>query len=115
MPGQQGSTAAAGATVGCVEVETQDGASPAQYLQAEEFKEYGLRDPENKLIVNDLVRSPNAPSRGPASAMPLVTLHDPGEATSMDPAVESRKTRMVRFTNTIHALEPEAGTQGFQL
>lgn len=86
-------------------------------MQVRKLKECSLQDPEKKLIMDYSVLGSNVV----LAAIGTTTgeVHNGvgysrggGRTHSV---VISTKPRMVRFMDTIHALEPEAGTQGFQL
>ena len=69
------------------------------------IEEYGFGDPERKLLLDDLIR-------GTAGESLEGVRYFRGGAHTV---VMSTEPRVVRFMDTIHALEPEAGRRGFQL
>ncbi len=107
----------AAAVVRCLGGEIQAKMWPTQRSQVEKLKEYGLDDPEKKLTMDDLIRSSDvvfaATGITPGEILNGVRYFRGGGRTHS--VVMSTEPRMVRFMDTIHALEPEAGTQGFQL
>ncbi len=107
----------AAAVIKCLGGEIQAKMWPIQRSQVEKLREYGLEDPEKKLTLDDLVRGDDV-----VFAATGITLGDTlygvryfrgGVRTHA--VVMSTTPRMVRFMDTIHAFEPEAETQGFQL
>jgi fructose-1,6-bisphosphatase II len=90
---------------------------PIQRSQVEKLKEYGFEDPEKKLALDDLVRGDDvvfaATGITPGETLYGVRYFRGGARTHT--VVMSTSPRMVRFMDTIHAFEPEAETQGFQL
>ncbi|MBA2694014.1 MAG: fructose-bisphosphatase class II [Rubrobacter sp.] len=90
---------------------------PTQRSQVEKLKEYGLEDPEKKLTLDDLVRGDDvvfaATGLTTGETLRGVRYFRGGGRTHT--VVMSTEPRMIRFIDTIHALEPDAGTQGFQL
>ncbi|CAA9460919.1 MAG: Fructose-1,6-bisphosphatase, GlpX type [uncultured Rubrobacteraceae bacterium] len=107
----------AAAVVRCLGGEMQAKMWPTQRSQVEKLKEYGLKDPEKKLTMDDLVRSSDVvfAATGITSGEILNGVRYFRGGGRTHSVVMSTKPRMVRFMDTIHALEPEAGTQGFQL
>ncbi len=85
--------------------------------QVRKLKECGLQDPEKKLIMDHPALGPNVVFA--ATGVIPGEVHDgvgySGGGGRTHSVRMSTKPRMVRFMDTIHALEPEAGTQGFQL
>lgn len=90
---------------------------PTQRSQVEKLKENGLEDPEKKLALDDLVRGDGvifaATGITSGEALNGVRYFRGGGRTHS--VVMCTEPRMVRFIDTIHALEPGAVTQGFQL
>jgi fructose-1,6-bisphosphatase II len=90
---------------------------PTQRVQVEKLKEYGLEDPERKLALDDLIRGEDvvfaATGITPGETLNGVRYFRGGGRTHT--VVMTTEPRVVRFVDTIHALEPEAGLQGFQL
>jgi fructose-1,6-bisphosphatase II len=107
----------AAAVIKCLGGEIQAKMWPTQRAQVEKLKEYGLDDPEKKLALNDLIRGEDvvfvATGITPGETLYGVRYFRGGARTHT--IVMSTEPRMVRFMDTIHALEPDAGTQGFQL
>jgi fructose-1,6-bisphosphatase II len=90
---------------------------PTQRSQVEQLEEYGFGDPERTLMLNDLIRGQDvvfaATGITPGGSLEGVRYFRGGARTHT--VVMSTEPRMVRFMDTIHALEPEAGRRGFQL
>ena len=107
----------AAAAVRCLGGEMQAKMWPTQRSQVEKLKEYGLEDPEKKLTMDDLVRSSDVvfAATGITSGEILNGVRYFRGGGRTHSVVMSTEPSMVRFMDTIHALEPEAGTQGFQL
>ncbi len=107
----------AAAVIKCLGGEIQAKMWPTQRSQVEKLKEYGLDDPEKKLALDDLVRGDDvvftATGITPGETLYGVRYFRGGARTNT--VVMSTEPRMVRFIDTVHALEPDAGTQGFQL
>ena len=107
----------AAAVIKCLGGEIQAKMWPTQRTQVEKLKEYGLDDPEKKLALDDLIRGEDvvfaATGITPGETLHGVRYFRGGARTHT--VVMSTEPRMVRFMDTIHALEPDAGTQGFQL
>jgi fructose-1,6-bisphosphatase II len=86
-------------------------------LQVALLKEYGLEDPEKKLALDDLIRGDDvvfaATGITPGQTLYGVRYFRGGARTHT--VVMSTEPRVVRFMDTIHALEPDARTRGFQL
>lgn len=106
----------AAAVIKCLGGEMQAKMWPTQRSQVEKLKEYGLDDPEKKLALDDLIRGGDvvfaATGVTPGETLYGVRYFRGGGRTHT--VVMSTVPRMVRFMDTIHALEPEAGAQGFQ-
>jgi fructose-1,6-bisphosphatase II len=107
----------AAAVTKCLGGEMQARMWPTQRLQVEKLKEYGLEDPERKLALDDLIRGEDvvfaATGITPGETLNGVRYFRGGGRTHT--LVMTTEPRVVRFVDTIHALEPEAGLQGFQL
>lgn len=85
--------------------------------QVRKLEECGLQDPEKKLIMD--YSAPGYNVVFAATGINTGEVHGgvgySGGGGRTHSVAMSTKPRMVRFMDTIHALEPEAGTQGFQL
>ena len=83
----------------------------------EKLVEYGLDDPERKLTLDDLIRADDVVfgATGVTSGETLKGVKYFRGGVRTNTVVMSTAPRVVRFMDTIHALEPEAGLQGFQL
>ena len=107
----------AAAVLKCLGGEMQARMWPTQRSQVEQLKEYGLDDPERKLTLDDLIRGNDvvfaATGVTPGETLKGVEYFRGGARTNT--VVMSTEPRVVRFMDTIHALEPEAGLQGFQI
>lgn len=107
----------AAAVIKCLGGEIQAKMWPTQRSQVEKLKEYGLDDPEKKLVLDDLIRGEDvvfvATGITPGETLHGVRYFRGGARTHT--VVMSTEPRMIRFMDTIHALEPDAGTRGFQL
>jgi fructose-1,6-bisphosphatase II len=107
----------AAAVIKCLGGEIQAKMWPTQHSQVEKLKEYGLDDPEKKLALDDLIRGEDvvfvATGITPGETLHGVRYFRGGARTHT--VVMSTEPRMIRFMDTIHALEPDAGTRGFQL
>jgi fructose-1,6-bisphosphatase II len=107
----------AAAVLKCLGGEMQARMWPTQRSQVEKLKEYGLDDPERKLTLDDLIQGDDvvfaATGVTPGETLRGVEYFRGGARTNT--VVMSTVPRVVRFMNTIHALEPEAGLQGFQI
>ena len=107
----------AAAVLKCLGGEMQARMWPTQRAQVEKLKEYGLDDPERKLALDDLIRGDDvvfaATGVTPGETLRGVEYFRGGARTNT--VVMSTEPRVVRFMDTIHALEPEAGLQGFQI
>jgi fructose-1,6-bisphosphatase II len=105
------------AVIKCLGGEIQAKMWPTQRSRVEKLKKYGFDDPEKKLALDDLVRGNEvvftATGITPGETLYGVRYFRGGARTNT--VVMSTEPRMVRFIDTIHALEPDAGTQGFQL
>ena len=107
----------AAAVTRCLGGEMQARMWPTQRSQVERLREYGLDDPERKLALDDLIRGDDvvfaATGITPGETLNGVRYFRGGGRTHT--VVMTTEPRVVRFMDTIHALEPEAGLQGFQL
>lgn len=107
----------AAAVVKCLGGEIQAKMWPTQRSQVEQLRKNGLEDPERKLTLEDLIHGDDvvfsATGITPGETLNGVRYFRGGGRTHT--MVTSTEPRMVRFIDTIHALEPEAGQRGFQL
>jgi len=107
----------AAAVVKCLGGEMQARMWPTQRSQVEKLEEYGFEDPERKLTLDDLIRHDDlvfaATGITPGEILQGVRYFRGGARTHT--LVMSTEPRVVRFMDTIHALEPGAGLPGFQL
>jgi fructose-1,6-bisphosphatase II len=107
----------AAAVLKCLGGEMQARMWPTQRSQVEKLREYGLDDPQRKLTLDDLIRGDDvvfaATGVTPGETLRGVEYFRGGARTNT--VVMSTAPRVVRFMDTIHALEPEAGLQGFQI
>lgn len=107
----------AAAAVKCLGGEMQATMWPTHRSQVEKLKESGLEDPERKLALDDLVGGEDvifaATGITPGETLNGVRYFRGGGRTHS--VAMCTEPRMVRFIDTIHALEPDAGTQGFHL
>ena len=107
----------AAAVLKCLGGEMQARMWPTHRSQVEGLKEYGLDDPERKLTLDDLIRGGDvvfaATGLTPGETLRGVEYFRGGARTNT--VIMSTEPRVVRFMDTIHALEPEAGLQGFQI
>src|SRR5215212_7498470 len=107
----------AAAVIKCLGGEMQARMWPTQRSQVEKLEEYGFTDPERKLTLDDLIRGTDvlfvATGITPGETLNGVRYFRGGARTHT--VVMSTEPRVVRFMDTIHALEPEAGRRGFQL
>jgi fructose-1,6-bisphosphatase II len=107
----------AAAVTKCLGGEMQARMWPTQRLQVEKLREYGLEDPERKLTLDDLIRGEDVvfAATGITSGETLNGVRYFRGGGRTHTVVMTTEPRVVRFVDTIHALEPEAGLQGFQL
>jgi len=107
----------AAAVIKCLGGEIQAKMWPTQRSQVALLKEYGLEDPEKKLALDYLIRGDDvvfaATGITPGQTLYGVRYFRGGARTHT--VVMSTGPRVVRFMDTIHALEPDARTRGFQL
>jgi fructose-1,6-bisphosphatase II len=107
----------AAAVMKCLGGEIQAKMWPTQRSQVERLREYGLDDPEKKLTTDDLIRGEDVvfAATGITSGEILEGVRYFRGGARTHAVVMSSAPRMVRFMDTIHALEPGAGLRGFQL
>jgi fructose-1,6-bisphosphatase II len=107
----------AASAIKCLGGEIQAKMWPTQRSQVEKLKENGLEDPERKLALDDLIRGDDvvfaATGITPGETLKGVRYFRGGGRTHT--LVMSTEPRMVRFIDTIHALESGTGLRGFQL
>ena len=107
----------AAALIKCLGGEIQAKMWPTQRSQVEKLREYGLEDPERKLMMDDLVKGEevifSATGITQGETLRGVRYFRGGGRTHT--IVMSTRPRMIRLVDTIHALEPDAGSRGFQL
>ncbi|HSK98909.1 MAG TPA: fructose-bisphosphatase class II [Rubrobacteraceae bacterium] len=107
----------AAAVTRCLGGEMQAKMWPTHRSQVEALQEYGFENPEKKLSLDDLIRGDQvvfaATGITPDETLNGVRYFRGGARTHT--VVMSTDPRVVRFMDTIHALEPEAGLRGFQL
>lgn len=105
------------AVMKCLGGEIQAKMWPTHRSQVEKLKEYGMQDLDKKLTLEDLIRGDDvvfaATGLTPGETLNGVRYFRGGGRTHT--LVMSTRPRMIRFLDTIHALEPEAGAQGFQI
>ena len=106
----------AAAVIKCLGGEIQAKMWPTQRSQVEKLKEYGLEDPEKKLGLDDLIRGGEVifAATGITTGETLYGVRYFRGGARTHTVVMSTEPRMVRFMDAIHALEPDAGTRGFQ-
>lgn len=107
----------AAAVIKCLGGEMQARMWPTQRSQVEKLKEYGFDDPEMKLTLDDLIQADDVvfAATGITQGEPLNGVRYFRGGARTHTVVMSTEPRVVRFMDTIHALEPEAGRKGFQL
>ena len=107
----------AAAVIKCLGGEMQARMWPTQRSQVDKLKEYGFDDPERKLTLDDLIREDDVvfAATGITAGEPLNGVRYFRGGARTHTVVMSTEPRVVRFMDTIHALEPEAGRKGFQL
>ena len=107
----------AAAVMKCLGSEMQARMWPTQRSQVEKLREYGLDDPERKLTLEDLIRGDDVvfAATGVTPGAPLGGVEYFRGGARTNTVVMSTAPRVVRFMDTIHVLEPEAGLQGFQI
>ncbi|BBL79139.1 fructose-1,6-bisphosphatase [Rubrobacter xylanophilus] len=106
----------AAAVVKCLGGEIQARMWPVNRAQVQRLREYGLGDPERKLTTDDLIRGEDVvfAATGLTSGETLEGVRYFRGGGRTHTVVMSTRPRMIRFIDTIHALEPDAGLQGFQ-
>jgi fructose-1,6-bisphosphatase II len=107
----------AAAVMKCLGGEMQARMWPTQRSQVEKLKEYGLVDHERKLTLEDVIRDDDVvfAATGVTPGAPLGGVEYFRGGARTNTVVMSTAPRVVRFMDTIHALEPEAGLQGFRI
>lgn len=107
----------AAAVTKCLGGEIQAKMWPTQRSQVDLLRERGFDDPERKLTLDDLIGSDDVTfaATGVTPGETLKGVHYFRGGCRTQTLVTSTRPRMVRFIDTIHALEPDAGLQGFQL
>jgi fructose-1,6-bisphosphatase II len=107
----------AAAVMQCLGGEMQARMWPTQRSQVEQLEEYGFGDPERTLMLDDLIRGQDVvfAATGITSGESLEGVRYFRGGARTHTVVMSTEPRVVRFMDTIHALEPEAGRRGFQL
>ncbi len=107
----------AAAIIKCLGGEMQARMWPTQRSQVDKLREFGFDDPEKKLTLDDLIREDDVvfAATGITSGEPLNGVRYFRGGARTHTVVMSTEPRVVRFMDTIHALEPEAGRKGFQL
>lgn len=107
----------ASAVIKCLGGEMQAKMWPTQRSQVERLKEWGMEDLEKKLTLDDMIRSEEVvfSATGITAGETLKSVRYFRGGGRTHTLVMSTEPRVIRFLDTIHALEPEAGTQGFQL
>ncbi|QYJ14926.1 D-fructose 1,6-bisphosphatase class 2/sedoheptulose 1,7-bisphosphatase [Rubrobacter xylanophilus DSM 9941] len=106
----------AAAVVKCLGGEIQARMWPVNRAQVQRLREFGLGDPERKLTTDDLIRGQDVvfAATGLTSGETLEGVRYFRGGGRTHTVVMSTRPRMIRFIDTIHALEPDAGLQGFQ-
>jgi fructose-1,6-bisphosphatase II len=107
----------AAAVLKCLGGEMQARMWPTQRSQVEQLKEFGLEDPERKLALDDLIRGEDVifAATGITPGEPLKGVEYFRGGARTNTVVMSADPRVVRFIDTIHVLEPDAGIEGFQI
>jgi fructose-1,6-bisphosphatase II len=107
----------AAAVMQCLGGEMQARMWPTQRSQVEQLEENGFGDPERKLLLDDLIRGTDVvfAATGITAGESLEGVRYFRGGARTHTVVMSTEPRVVRFMDTIHALEPEAGRRGFQL
>ena len=107
----------AAAVMKCLGGEMQARMWPTHRSQVQRLEELGFEDLERKLTLDDLIRHDDlvfaATGITPGDTLEGVRYFRGGARTHT--LMMSTEPRVVRFMDTIHALEPEAGLRGFQL
>ena len=107
----------AAAVMKCLGGEMQARMWPTQRSQVDKLREYGFDDPEKKLTLDDLIREDDVvfAATGITSGEILNGVRYFRGGARTHTVVMSTEPSVVRFMDTIHALEPAAGRKGFQL
>lgn len=107
----------AAAVMKCLGGEMQARMWPTQRSQVDKLREYGFDDPEKKLTLDDLIREDDVvfAATGITSGEILNGVRYFRGGARTHSVVMSTEPSVVRFMDTIHALEPVAGRKGFQL
>jgi fructose-1,6-bisphosphatase II len=107
----------ASAVIRCLGGEMQARMWPTQRSQVEMLRERGMDDLEKKLTLDDMIQSEEVvfAATGITAGETLQSVKYFRGGGRTHTLVMSTKPRVIRFLDTIHALEPEAGMQGFQL
>ncbi|WP_207956735.1 fructose-bisphosphatase class II [Rubrobacter tropicus] len=107
----------AAAIMKCLGGEMQARMWPTQRSQVDKLREYGFDDPEKKLTLDDLIREDDVvfAATGITSGEILNGVRYFRGGARTHTVVMSTEPSVVRFMDTIHALEPVAGRKGFQL
>jgi fructose-1,6-bisphosphatase II len=107
----------AAAVMKCLGGEMQARMWPTQRSQVEKLKEYGLVDSERKLTLEDVIRDDDVvfAATGVTPGAPLGGVEYFRGGARTNTVVMSTAPPVVRFMDTIHALEPEAELQGFRI
>lgn len=107
----------AAAVIKCLGGEMQAKMWPTQRSQIEMLRERGIEDLEKKLTFDDLIQGEEVvfAATGITAGETLKGVRYFRGGGRTHTLVMSTKPRVIRFIDTIHALEPEAGKQGFQL
>jgi fructose-1,6-bisphosphatase II len=107
----------AAAAVKCLGGEMQAKMWPTQRSQVEKLRESRLGDPERKLTLEDLVQGEDVlfAATGITSGETLHGVRYFRGGGRTHSVVMCAEPRMVRFIDTIHALERDASARGFQL
>jgi fructose-1,6-bisphosphatase II len=107
----------AAAVMQCLGGEMQARMWPTQRSQVEQLEEYGFGDPGRTLMLDDLIRGEDVvfAATGITSGESLEGVRYFRGGARTHTVVMSTEPGVVRFMDTIHALEPEAGRRGFQL
>ena len=107
----------AAAVMKCLGGEMQARMWPTPRSQVETLEEYGHEDPERKLTLDDLIRHDDLvfAATGTTLGETLEGVRYFRGGTRTHTLVMSTEPRVIRFMDTVHALEPEVGLRGFQL
>ncbi|MGI8650166.1 MAG: fructose-bisphosphatase class II family protein [Rubrobacter sp.] len=107
----------AAAAIKCLGGEMQARMWPTQRSQVERLRELGLKDPEKKLTLDDLVSGEDVVfcATGLTGGQTLQGVRYFRGGGRTHTIAMSSSPRMIRFMDTIHTLEPGAGSRGFQI